>query len=87
EIFLIFRPKTLLYQIADIARGHRGAIDGDLEMSKARKSLDWDKQIALSIDPVKARAYRSSSKPSSDDVCTMCGKFCAIKIVRDYFRT
>jgi phosphomethylpyrimidine synthase len=72
---------------ADIARGHRGAIDRDLEMSKARKSLDWNRQISLSIDPAKARAYRSSSKPSSDDVCTMCGNFCAIKIVRDYFRT
>ena len=72
---------------ADIARGRRGSIDRDLEMSKARKNLDWNKQISLCIDPVKARAYRSSSKPSSDDVCTMCGKFCAIKIVRDYFRT
>jgi len=70
---------------ADIARKHKGAMDRDIEMSKARKSLDWNKQISLSIDPDKARAYRSSSKPSSNDVCTMCGKFCAIKIVRDYF--
>jgi phosphomethylpyrimidine synthase len=70
---------------ADIARGHKGAMERDIEMSKARKSLDWKKQISLSIDPAKARAYRSSSKPSSHDVCTMCGKFCAIKIVRDYF--
>ncbi|UCF84647.1 MAG: phosphomethylpyrimidine synthase ThiC [Desulfobacteraceae bacterium] len=70
---------------ADIARRHKGAMDRDIEMSKARKSLDWNKQISLSIDPAKARAYRSSSKPSSNDVCTMCGKFCAIKIVRDYF--
>jgi len=72
---------------ADIARGHKGAIERDFEMSKARKNLDWDKQISLSVDPVKARAYRSSSKPSSDDVCTMCGEFCAIKIVRDYFKS
>ncbi len=70
---------------ADIARGHRGAIDRDKEMSKARKCLDWDRQISLAIDPQKAQAYRADSKPSSDDVCTMCGEFCAIKIVRDYF--
>jgi phosphomethylpyrimidine synthase len=70
---------------ADIARRHKGAMDRDIEMSKARKSLDWNKQISLCIDPEKARAYRSSSKPSSKDVCTMCGNFCAIKIVRDYF--
>jgi phosphomethylpyrimidine synthase len=70
---------------ADIARRHKGAMERDLEMSKARKSLDWNKQISLCIDPAKARAYRSSSKPSSKEVCTMCGNFCAIKIVRDYF--
>ena len=70
---------------ADIARGMKRAIDTDREMSKARKGLDWDRQISLSIDPAKAKAYRSDSKPSSTDVCTMCGNFCAIKIVREYF--
>jgi phosphomethylpyrimidine synthase len=70
---------------ADIARGMKRAIDTDREMSRARKDLDWDRQISLAIDPVKAKAYRSDSKPSSTDVCTMCGNFCAIKIVREYF--
>lgn len=70
---------------ADIARGMKRAIDTDREMSRARKALDWDKQISLSIDPAKAKAYRADSKPSSTDVCTMCGNFCAIKIVREYF--
>jgi len=69
----------------DIARGHKHALEWDREMSKARKALDWEKQISLSIDPVKARTYRESSMPSSDQVCTMCGEFCAIKIVKDYF--
>jgi phosphomethylpyrimidine synthase len=72
---------------ADIARGHPGAVAWDFEMSKARKALDWNKQISLSIDPSKAKAYRKSSQPSSDEVCTMCGEFCAIKIVRDYFNS
>jgi phosphomethylpyrimidine synthase len=72
---------------ADIARGRKDAIQRDLEMSEARKLLDWEKQISLSIDPDKARTYRSSSHPSSDDVCTMCGEFCAIKMVRDYFES
>jgi phosphomethylpyrimidine synthase len=72
---------------ADIARGHQRAIAWDLEMSKARKALDWNRQISLSVDPRKAKAYRENSQPSSDEVCTMCGEFCAIKIVRDYFRS
>ncbi len=70
---------------ADIARGLERAINTDKEMSKARKSLDWDRQISLCIDPVKAKAYRESSQPSSTDVCTMCGDFCAIKLVKEYF--
>ena len=69
---------------ADIARGHKGAINRDEEMSKARKSLNWDRQISLAIDPVKAKSYRADSKPSSDDVCTMCGEFCAMALVKKY---
>jgi len=71
---------------ADIARGNKHAMDWDLEMAQARKALDWEKQINLCIDPHKAKAYRNSSTPSSKEVCTMCGEFCAIKVVRDYFR-
>jgi len=72
---------------ADIARGHPGAIEWDHEMSRARKALDWKKQISMAIDPSRAEEYRARSKPSSDDVCTMCGEFCAIKIVREYFKS
>ncbi|MCK5236381.1 MAG: phosphomethylpyrimidine synthase ThiC [Deltaproteobacteria bacterium] len=52
----------------------------DIRMSKARKALDWDEQIRLSIDPVKAQKLRDSSPPTEEDVCTMCGGLCAIKI-------
>jgi phosphomethylpyrimidine synthase len=69
---------------ADIARGRKDALEWDIAMSKARKALDWNKQISLAIDPVKAKAYRESSKPGSDEVCTMCGEFCAIKVVKAY---
>ena len=72
---------------ADIARGSKEAMAWDKAMSKARKALDWNKQISLAIDPIKAKAYRESSEPSSDEVCTMCGEYCAIKIVKDYFKT
>ena len=52
----------------------------DIAMSKARKALDWDEQIRLSINPERARKLRDSSPPTDDDVCTMCGSLCAIKI-------
>ncbi len=68
---------------ADIAKGVPGALDWDKKMSTARRDRDWKKQIALSIDPEKARRYRLSSKPDVLDVCTMCGDFCSIKLMEE----
>jgi len=65
---------------ADLARGNPLAFRRDLEMSKARKALDWEKQFKLCIDPKRAREIRKSRPPRNNDVCTMCGEFCAIKI-------
>ena len=70
---------------ADIARGHKLAMERDRKMSEARKNLDWETQMKLAIDPRKARKLREENPPSEGDVCTMCGKYCAIKQVRDYF--
>jgi phosphomethylpyrimidine synthase len=64
---------------ADIALGLPGAMDWDNAMSKARHDLDWKKQIDLAIDPEKAKRYRDSAKLLDEDVCSMCGEFCAIK--------
>ena len=64
---------------ADIALGIPGAMDWDNAMSKARRDLDWKTQIELAIDPVKAKEYRESAAPLDEDVCSMCGDFCAIK--------
>ncbi len=64
---------------ADIALGIPGAMDWDNAMSKARHDMDWKAQIELAIDPVKAKEYRESAAPLDEDVCSMCGDFCAIK--------
>lgn len=66
---------------ADIVKKVKSAITWDKEMSAARKKRDWKKQIRLSIDPEKARFYRQSSRPEMLDVCTMCGKYCSIKMM------
>jgi len=67
---------------ADVARGLSGARDWDDRMSDARARLDWETQIREGIDPDKSRRYREESKIGENDVCTMCGKYCAIKIQR-----
>jgi phosphomethylpyrimidine synthase len=63
----------------DIAKAVPGAMDWDNAMSRARKELDWPKMIDLAMDPEKATAYRESSRPINQDVCTMCGDLCAVK--------
>jgi phosphomethylpyrimidine synthase len=71
---------------ADIVKRGKSAISWDRQMSLARKRRDWKKQIALSIDPDKARNYRVSSRPHILDVCTMCGKYCSIKLMQGCLR-
>ncbi len=65
---------------ADVAKGLPGAIEWDNAMSKARLDLDWEKQIDLAIDPARAREIRSQIPPTDDEVCSMCGELCAIKV-------
>jgi phosphomethylpyrimidine synthase len=67
---------------ADLARGLPGAADWDRNMARARKALDWKAQIRLAIDPARASKVRSEIPPTDEDVCSMCGELCAIKIGR-----
>lgn len=59
--------------------------DADLEMGHARRDLDWERQYAAAINATKAREIRSARMPADTDACTMCGDFCAIKIVQKNF--
>ncbi len=68
---------------ADIVKRIPGAIERDLELSRARKRLDWKTQKRLSIDPVKFEAVRKRRK-SSTKACSMCGEFCAMRIVSEF---
>ncbi|MDT8900021.1 phosphomethylpyrimidine synthase ThiC [Anaeroselena agilis] len=69
---------------ADLVKGVKGAWEWDLSMAKARKALDWEKQIELAIDPVKAGRRRSERNPGGAEACSMCGNYCAMKIVSEY---
>ena len=68
----------------DIAKGLPGAEEWDLKMSQARRALDWETQIGLSVNPDKARIYRDLSR-AKEDQCTMCGRFCAMKVFDERF--
>ena len=70
---------------ADLARGNRSAWLRDEQMSRYRKALDWAGQIRMSIDPQKIKTFRKE-RSLHDDVCSMCGDYCAMKIVAEYFK-
>ncbi|MFZ7101977.1 MAG: phosphomethylpyrimidine synthase ThiC [Peptococcaceae bacterium] len=69
---------------ADLVKGVKGAWEWDLKMAGARKALDWRKQIELAIDSPKAAKMRREKNADDEECCTMCGKFCAYKLISEY---
>ena len=67
----------------DIVKGVEGAAEWDKKMSLARRRLDWDEQIRLSMDPVRARRLhdRYATKGAT---CSMCGPYCAMALLEKY---
>lgn len=70
-------------QAADVALGIDSAWDHEMKMAHARKNFNWDKQFRLAFDPEKPRKCRERNASSTRDMCTMCGEFCALRMVRD----
>ncbi len=70
-------------EAADVAKGVKGAWDREVEMAHARKNFDWEKQFELAFDQEKPRKCRERKPISEDDMCTMCGEFCALRLVRN----
>jgi phosphomethylpyrimidine synthase len=72
---------------ADIARGNPRAIARDRAMAEARRRMDWEAMMQLCLDPATARAIREKNPPAEEEVCTMCGQYCAVRLMRDYFHS
>ncbi len=67
----------------DIAKSIPGAKEWDRKISLARKNMDWEKQFKLVIDPKKAKETRKKLRPKNKEVCSMCGEFCSIKLLKE----
>ncbi len=68
----------------NIARYGKRVSNWDYKMDMARKDLDWKGVIEQAIDPDLAKEIHYRNGHSDDeDVCSMCGEFCAIKILQD----
>ncbi|MET0011398.1 MULTISPECIES: phosphomethylpyrimidine synthase ThiC [Dehalococcoides] len=68
---------------ADIVKGVNGAAERDRQMAIARKKLDWDSQLNLSLDPEHARLTRDRFK-TKGKACSMCGDFCAMELAEKH---
>ena len=64
----------------DIVKGVKEASNWDREMSIARRNLDWQEQIRLSLDPAKARSLHDRFG-TKGETCSMCGPYCAMALV------
>jgi phosphomethylpyrimidine synthase len=70
---------------ADIVKGVPGARERDLRLSRARKRLDWDRQQKLVIDPQRFGHIRRQRR-SRSKACSMCGEYCAMRIVSQFLK-
>lgn len=68
----------------DLAKGLPEAIQWDLDMSNARRDMNWTEQIRLAIDPEHAEYMRKTRNEGELTACAMCGKFCAMEIIAKY---
>jgi phosphomethylpyrimidine synthase len=77
----------IAYRIAahagDLVKIRDRAIRWDKEMTEARRTLNWSKQLSLAIDPEKAKAIHSrEGQIEGENVpCTMCGSACVYIIL------
>ncbi len=56
-----------------------GLSDSDLMLARKRAVFDWEGQAELAIDPDRTTQMCPEKGP-----CSMCGDYCAIKIMRSY---
>lgn len=68
-------------QAGELALGRKHAIERENAMNKARKMLDWEGMTKAALDPQAVITRRAPHK--DEEVCAMCGKFCAVKMLND----
>ena len=64
----------------EVALGTPRAVAREAAMNAARKALDWDGMARAALDPTQVEKRREPHK--KEEVCAMCGKFCAVKMLR-----
>lgn len=72
-------------QAADVSLGLKSAWENEKKMSHARRNFDWEKQFELAFDSEKPKKFRKECPVEDDDMCAMCGEYCALRLAKDDF--
>ncbi len=67
-------------QAGEVALGRAHALAREAKMNKGRAALDWQTMRAAALDPIALDTRREPHR--HEDVCAMCGKFCAVKMLQ-----
>ncbi len=67
--------------VGEVALGRERAVRREATINAGRKALDWDMMREAALDPQQLDKRREDHK--HEDVCAMCGKFCAVKMLKD----
>lgn len=67
--------------VGEVALGRERAVRREATMNAGRKALDWDMMREAALDPQQLDKRREEHK--HEDVCAMCGKFCAVKMLKN----
>ena len=67
--------------VGEVALGRERAVRREATMNAGRKALDWDMMREAALDPQQLDKRREDHK--HEEVCAMCGKFCAVKMLKD----
>jgi len=68
-------------QAGEVALGTPRALAREAAMNKARRKLDWEGMKKAALDPEMVDKRRIQHH--DEKVCAMCGKFCAVKMLKD----
>ncbi|MBQ1845607.1 MAG: phosphomethylpyrimidine synthase ThiC [Desulfovibrio sp.] len=65
----------------EVALGTPRAKAREAAMNKARRALDWEGMKQAALDP--AMVDKRRIQHHNEEVCAMCGKFCAVKMLKE----
>ena len=68
--------------VGDLAKGVAGAAEADRRMSQARTARDWEAMARLALDPQRFQDLLEGEERG--DQCSMCGRWCALKVYREH---